>query len=278
MSDPTDVTSVGADSFEGLRAQATPFLIVFGSLLALNLSIATFLEIKHHELAGTIVGSVFAQMVLYACWCALTTIQFGTRMVSGTAAFGFTAICMFRCAQRDGGGLDTAVVITGAMLAQFVLYQLPMWHARFNGWRLENNDAPPDEMSNDLQFGIRQLFVWTTMIAVFLGLLRMMASGLKDIESMRIVGNQEVHMFFTFALGNTLLVLPLIYACFSRSQMPLWFLIAMVSAVAVTLVQQLFSGNEQSFFWFVNLAQFISVFGLLLLVRLAGYRLRRQPA
>lgn len=278
MNVSSDSASDRVESLGALRPQAIPFLVVFGVMLLLNLGIATFVEVKEDEMAGVIVGSAFAQMVLYAVWCALTPVHFGSRLVSGSAAFGFTAICMFRCAQRDGGGLDTAVIITGAMFAQFVLYQLPMWHARSQGWSLMHKETLADDVSNDLQFGIRQLFVWTTMIAVFLGLVRMVVTGLGELESIRFVGNLEFQMFLTFALGNTLLVLPLIYACFSRTRMALWLLVAMVSAVAVTVLQGLTTDPEHAFFRFVNLAQFISVLGLLMLVRYAGYRLRNQNA
>lgn len=278
MNVSSDSPSDFDDSFGVLRPQAIPFLIVFGFMLLLNLGIATFVEVKEDEMAGVIVGSAFAQMVLYAVWCALAPVHFGTRLVSGSAAFGFTAICMFRCAQRDGGGLDTAVVITGAMFAQFVLYQLPMWHARSQDWSLRHKEALADEVSNDLQFGIRQLFIWTTTIAVFLGLIRMLVAGLGELESIRIVGNLEFQMFLTFALGNTLLVLPLIYACFSRTRMALWLLIAMIAAAVVTVLQRLTTDGDHNFFWVVNLAQFVSVLGLLMLVRLAGYRLRNPNA
>jgi|GEM_PF-6277724 len=258
-----------------IPAKATPLLVLLVLQLFLNLGIATFLEVKQMEFAGPVIGSVFSQIVLFAVWCALAPIHFGTRYLAGTTAFTVTAVCMYRCAQRDGGGDAIALTITGAMLAQWLLYQVPLWHTRWKGWYLSAQDSESAaQTSNELQFGIAQLFLWTTIVAVLLGALRVLATVFGD----GIQSSVDFNLFPTMALGNTLLVLPLIYACFSRDNMPLWLIIALVWAIGVSVAQAMVARATSGFTGFlllINIFQFIAVLVSLMLVRRAGVRLRR---
>lgn len=282
----TPTTETHSNSFqptawqEFLRPRTAPLLVLLLFQLLLNLSIATFFEVQGEEMAGPVIGSVFSQIVLLAVWCTLAPFSFGVRYVIGTILFCLTSICMYICANRDGGGVSVAMSITGAMFVQWLLYQMPLWHTRWTGWYLTTKVQEDGEgtvsVSNELQFGIAQLFVWTTIAAIFLGFLRMLITFFGD----DIRGNSvDLQLFPTIALGNALLVLPLIYACFSRTNMPLWLGIAAVWALGVSFAQMLLlnsNGGDNEFFMLINVAQFIAVLLTLMLVRLAGVRLRNQ--
>ena len=55
------------------------------------------------------------------------------------------------------------------MFVQWLLYQAPLWMVRRRGWRLAWPGAPPGESSaGELQFGVRQLMIWTAIVAAFL--------------------------------------------------------------------------------------------------------------
>ena len=265
---------------ELVQPRTVPLLVLLVLQLLLNVSIATFFEVKDGEIAAPVIGLVFSQIVLFAIWCTLVPIHFGTRFLVGTAAFVFTAICMYRCAQRDGGGDTIAVTVTGAMFVQWLLYQMPLWHTRWKGWHLSMRESGPSEQpANELQFGIAQLFLWTTLVAVFLGALRILFTVFGDgIRG----GSLDLNLFPAMALANTLLVLPLIYACFSRNNMPLWMGIAIGWAIMVTFAQRIFLGTSGGpdlwFFVLINIGQFVAVLTTLLFTRLAGVRLQNATS
>lgn len=261
-----------------VQPKALPLIVTLALLFALDFSIASFLEVKDAMFAGIVIGAVFTQTVLFAVWCTLAPVDFGTRLLSGSLAFVIATICMFLCAQRDGGGNQVAFTIAGAMFVQWLLYQLPLWHKRLNGWHLSNGQPQGLESTNEFQFGISQLLTWTTVVAVFLGVMRflMSSSGERSGSS-----TLDVELFAIMALGNSLLVLPLIYACFSQQRMMFWSGIAFVWAITLSITQWFLlyhNGNEIEFILIINFAQFVTVFSTLLLVRLAGFRLHRRLA
>lgn len=45
-----------------------------------------------------------------------------------------STLSMFVCALRDAGDGAIAFVLAGAMLVQAVIYQVPLWIARYQGW------------------------------------------------------------------------------------------------------------------------------------------------
>lgn len=281
METATDARTVNIE-FASWRAsiqlRTIPILVFLAFQLLLNLSIATFLEVKGDEVAGCVVGSVFSQIVLIAIWCTLVPIHFVKRYLIGSALFGLSAICMFCCAWRDGGGGSrTAVMIAAAMFAQWLIYQMPLWHARWKGWYVSNHqlDELADSVTgNDLQFGISQLLFWTTIMAILLGVTRALITVIGD--DLNAGGFGELDMFLTMALGNSLLVLPLVYACFSRQRMLLWLGIACCWAVFVSIAQVMFNGRVDDFLVMMNVVQVVVVFLTLMLVRLAGVRLYRH--
>ena len=272
-----------SDITNGGTLRMIPLIATVVAILLLELSIATFVEVKSSEAASRVIGLVFSQIVLCAVWCTLAPLHLMTRMMIGISVFAIAVICMYLCAKRDGGGDSMATTIALAMLIQWCLYQVPMWHTRLRGWCLCFHEVQPSQSQadkTDLQFGIAQLLVWTTVVACFLAVIRLLLqfAGSGNVGG---GGNPDVSLFVTLALGNSLLILPLVYACFSINHILRWLAIAAGWAMFVTIAEALLlrgAGSDFGFIAMINVVQFFSVLGTLFTVRWAGFRLHQNGA
>ena len=237
-------------------------------------------------LIGLVIGSSYAQVVASAVWTALGPPRLLARLIAGLVAFGVATLSMFVCALRDAGDDSIAFVIAGAMFVQWLLYQAPLWMVRRRGWRLAWPGAPPGESSaGELQFGVRQLMIWTAIVAAFLAAARLLVGDkLRDVDRMEF--RQEAAVFFIASLLNSLLVFPIVWGCFVRRRLWLWLLIsalwcALMTPLELLLVKYAASGgriNDLEIFVLMNVAQSLAVAGILLAARLAGFRLTRESA
>jgi hypothetical protein len=79
-----------------------------------------------------------------------------------------------------------------------------------------------------------------------------------------------------FTLGNSLIAMPIVWGCFSRSYFWLWAGITIVLCILVCVAEAFtLNGFDHEFYWTINAIQtFFSILALLAL-RITGYRLDR---
>jgi hypothetical protein len=244
-----------------------------------------WLQQLHFEMREAIVIALtFGQALVAGAWAALGPLRAVVRI---PAAALWTLAISFVVAYQIGGTteLDRILMLSGAMLAQMLVMQLPLGLVcRWTRVRLAlagTSGRPP--VGGEFQFGIRELFVLTTIVAAFLGFSRgvvgyfhLQASGGVD---WRIVVNLSL-----LVCCNALLTLPLILALLLARRSALAFLVGLAFAGGVTLLEQsLFEALAQgpsnnAGLWWINGMECLWVFASLLLVRLAGYRLLRRGA
>ena len=237
-----------------------------------------FVEVEGPLVASILIGFLFAQILFAAVWTTLAPWRFSVRFSSGVVFVLMLCLCMFRCAYRDGGGTGVALPITGAMLIQWLIFQIPLWYLRRSGWQLARAGDPIDFPRKEFQFGIRHLLVWTTLVAIFMGIVRIVLPSLQ-VANADISGSLNIGLHLT--LGNSLIALPIVWGCLSRHYFWLWMLVAFLACCLVSIGQWLIIQSFSMQFDFllsINISQTIASILVMLAVRLTGYRLHQSAA
>ncbi len=229
---------------------------------------------------GLLLGIPFAQASLLAAWNSLGWGSLYRRML--TSIVGVIVVWMLAFVVENGamGSLvevGMGLVEVGMRLAcQWVLFQIPLWIARtVYGWRFSNHTTYPTQTSHaDLQFGIRDLLAWTTIIAALFGLSRVLIANLN-------ADWRTVVEFGLFCLWNCHLSWPVVASAFSRRHRWLYHSGALVFAIALTMLEPLifraagYSEGTLDFWFWVNGTQCVWLTFTVLTLRWQGLRLVR---
>lgn len=102
------------------------------------------------------------------------------------------------------------IVLAACLLGQWFVAQLPLWGLGVAyGLRLQHPDQAQTPVDpRDRQFGIRELLIFTTIIAVILGIGRVVVASLPR----SILGDEEAGIFVFLAVAAVLFALPLLVA------------------------------------------------------------------
>lgn len=220
-------------------------------------------------------GITFAQVSLLATWTACGDGSFVARslvsVLVGTVLW-FFAFNLFRSNSNPGGFLPGI-----AMLTQWFVIQLPLWVVRLKwGWRLIRSRSADHEntpIEAKVQFGVKHLLGWTTLVAIILGL------G-KFFSSLPTFSRIEVFEFGLFLLCNSLITWPSLLVVFTTRKAWVSFLVALASMVIVTVAEPylftMINAANRPFdyiFWWVNGVQLLWIAGSTMALRQIGYRL-----
>lgn len=241
-----------------------------------NFFLATTVRIGSDEFAGFVFGLAFSQIVLIVVCLALLAVGLFTRLFIAMALLLLTSGAVFACVLRSTQ-VSIALSIAAAMIAQSVVYQIPLWSIRFVGWQLVSKEIQRDsfEQVNESQFGIMHLLIWTGIVAAFLAVTRTALSGMKWTDST----GEAITLFVVLSAMNSILVLPFIWACLLERNMGLWMLMAVIWTMLLTPLELSIvsfagiSGIHSVFFVVMNIVQVIAVAWSLLTLRCAGFRL-----
>ncbi len=277
----TDSTSApGSTRFQKKRERLEPldpirwFPIIAELALAIIVCLSILVvRVQDDIYAATMIGFLFVQILVAAVWTVLAPVNLFFRIASGTSFVAFVCACLFRCAYRDGGGLNVAVAITGAMIAQWLVYQIPLWYLSWTGWQLQAPGQPIANQKADFQFGIRHLLIWTTIVGLFMGASRFVAPQFQDATTDLSSVTQQL---LVLTLGNSLIVIPILWGCLSRYYFWLWSGITIGVCILVCIAETtVLSDAEVEFFWLVNAVQAVISILAMLAIRWTGYRLQR---
>lgn len=189
-------------------------------------------------IGGILLGTVFGQVTLAAAWTALGPCSLICRLPLALAWIAAISIAVAFNIIGDNGNFEEIVVISGAILAQWLLVQGPLWLLAFSHRiriRHRGDSIAPAAGAN-VQFGIRQLMILTAIVAIALGTGRMLLGSLK----LQVGGNDwwEGCLLFGFiVLTNCVLTLPLLGAALLPRYTVLSIIGALVFAVLATLLE-----------------------------------------
>ena len=262
---------------KGTSHPVAPLLLVLMAIFLLTVTGAMLSGVHlSHAFAGLCLGVIAAEITLCAVFAALTPFSLSLRMGLGLAGAVVVCVAIFR---MDGPGGDERLEIAGAAFLQWIAVQIPLWVFRLRGgWLLRwTPSIEAGARSRDLQFGIRQMMVWTAMVAVVLSI----AKTALPADSHSPSGNKAGEILIVTLIlvtSNTLAAWPMIWAAFVRSRVFTWCLTAAgCSAILcvgeVWAFRAVFGGVSSEIFALLHLIQFVSVGGSLLLIRASGVRL-----
>jgi hypothetical protein len=230
---------------------------------------------------GHLIGSIFAQTSLAAAWVALGPWPLSWRLPL-SLLWIFIPLVALACNLGFHGGPDEVLFTMGAcVLVQWLLVQAPLWClAVMFGLSIKHRGAfALAGQPRDLQFGIRQLMILTAIVAVVLGVARLLAAWLRA-QQLAWDGDTPIFIFLTVAA--VAMTLPLmIAALLPRHAIPATLAVLLVIALGTAgeypLQRALTGGGGGGpdlwhFVW-INAFQAFWVLVIAIAVRLCGYRL-----
>lgn len=233
---------------------------------------------------GVAFGIGFGLVSLSALWTVFGPFRFFTRVPLALllVAFAMLALSAFFLAnQRMGSQLEGPMLVSGAAALQWIgLVVLFVVARAIVGRRLALSEASPLIGNRKAQFGIRQILLWTTGVALFLAVFRIFVPqfiphGVDWSAVSR--GSCEFGLLLGF---NLVVTCSITAATLIRRNLILRLTIALfVLLVATWLEYPLFNlvlgggGADSTIFWWINAAGSLCLAVNLLIVRLSGYRL-----
>jgi len=247
-------------------------------------------------LAGML-GLCVGQITLIGVWAAMAPGRVILRLPWGMllAALMWYALVLGNQTrglfQSPWAGFDAedALLLGLILLAGVVVAQIPLWIAsRLLGWRITPPQSTAPKAIDERQFNIKHLIASMLIVSVALGLGRdAMPSGEWRLPGLH---GELTILFATVAVVNLIVAVPCIWGAFAHWKwvMPLailWIFYALIVSILEvgTLSALLGSPLGDSELWlFVtllttlfNLAECLTVFGTLAVLRLIGFRLIR---
>jgi hypothetical protein len=220
------------------------------------------------------VGIAFSQATLLGAWNALGDGRAGLRPMGSLLCL----LCAWGMAYLPSPWFQPYLEFGPlglALFVQWIFIQLPFWFFRLKfGWQLGQIDGQNAAGGlGDVQFGIRHLVAWTTLVAIALGLAKSFVQ-----ESSGSPGSFAP--YFLFLLCNSLFAWPMVLSCMADRWMPAALLATIMFTIVVTWAEPwIFAATlgtdshiPHIFLW-LNGIQFVWVVGSLLLLRRVGYRL-----
>jgi hypothetical protein len=167
---------------------------------------------------------------------------------------------------------------TRLLTAQSVAILLPLWAARLRGVRLARADSANPSLATasgpgPLQFSLRYLLSWITVLAIILGL----AQYTVGFEELAAVPRFELWTIGLFSLSHGVLVLAAVWAVVGTRWLPVRALVAVVATAATIALNHLWTGIEELWpYSGLCMLQMLWVVASLSVFRVAGYRIVRR--
>ncbi len=246
-------------------------------------------------LAGIVIGSAtgfaIAQLNLIGVWAALAPGRIFVRLPWSLVLltlYWFALIFGNRISGSLNDSRSAAEVIGPLILIGYVALQIPLWiTSRVGRWRL----MPPRATAEDEggQFTIKEMIIATTVLAVVIGLARVIVPSSLDFNNNMLRDRVMFAMVSALLICNLLLVIPCVWAtCLPRKSiapMASGWLLATCIASAIEISVLFGIGGAPSdtretlfivtIFVFINIAQGVTVFVIMSILKQLGYRLIR---
>ncbi len=262
---------------------------VLGPLLALSWLLLIVVEpdgpptrLTTAVIIGYILGTQFGQTTLAAAWTAFGPAPLLWRLPLSLAWIGVLSVALLvnLTLHKEPAGV-VVLVIAICLLAQWIAVQIPLWGLAIGyGLRLRHDSDPP-ETPRDRQFGIRQVMILTFIVAVVLGVCRMVV-----LRSAQHFGGSSLAegWFFAFlAVAGIVMTFPLLLAAL----LPRFSLVAVIGALALITIGTWFEfplaamvpgspggGNLGPVAW-INAFQAAWVLSVVAILRFCGYGIGR---
>ena len=225
-------------------------------------------------------GIAFSQVGLLGLWCTLASASRSSRFVTAVVGMFLSCSYLVLVMQRVGGEAEAGRLFSTVLIAQYLLLSAFLgalgWIAR---WQI-GIEMPTDTLTNDVQFGLKQMLVWVTCFAVLMGVGRLLALviDLSFLEMIRVpqlitLGAIAVaNMFNCSIIGLAVLVRRHLISALLFGAMA----VVIVCTLEILIVVYSVTMISDHFPLFISLAHFTNVVCLavtLMFLRMSGLRL-----
>jgi len=267
---------------------AVATLVVAGWLLIVLQDNTPGDSISGAMLIGLVFGTIFGQISLAATWCALGPFSLASRLPLSAGWIAALVLAIGWLIARDepqGSGAIFVVLLFGsAFVTQWLLVQVPMWvGAAIYGLSIRHcvDERLCHKLSNQ-QFGIRQVMILTAIVAVVMGVGRILFGGAS--QQTVVTDWSGMAPFFVAATYHALIAFPLVAAALLKRRTAIGVLAALLLVALATfleipllrLVER--SGSSEPYETLSLLClsgtQATWIVGIVFLLRLAGYELQ----
>lgn len=229
-------------------------------------------------------GTMYAQVTLLAAWMAFGPLPLLWRLpLSLVAVLCLIVATGINLMLYHRSEFEMLIVLAGCLLGQWFIAQLPLWGLGLAyGLRLQHLDEINRAIDpRDRQFGIRELLIFTTIIAVILGIGRVVVARLPR----SFVGNDEIGIFIFLAVAAVFFALTLLVAGLLPRYAGLALAIGVLAIAFVTLAEAPLmdtlvrrrGGPETWHLALINAGTASWILAYVYAIRRAGYRLGISP-
>ena len=231
-------------------------------------------------------GFGFSIVSLAGLWAVFGPFRFFTRVPLALLLVAFSILALgafFLLNVRMGANFEGAILVAITAVLQWVGLVAVFTAARaITGSILMLPGTTPAGGKHKAQFGIRQILIWTTGVAIFLAILRLMVSRFMPAGFNWAAVARESSAFALLLGFNLVVTCSITWAILSRGNLLLRLFVALALVLLATWLEDpafravLGPGGEAAIFWWINGAGSLCLVVNLLIVRLCGYRLMRE--
>lgn len=231
---------------------------------------------------GFAFGFGFGIVSLAALWAVFGPFRFFTRvplalLMVAASSLALAAFFLVTPVPRRDAELALLAAISAALQWLGLVFLFVAARAA-TGQVLTLPGKVPSERYRRAQFGIRQILLWTTGVAIFLAILRVVLSRFLpegiDFSSIR----RDGMVFGLLLVFNCAVTSAMAWGALSRGVLFVRLALALGAVILITLLEypvfRTFLGpGDSAVFWWINGAGALCLGVNLLIVRLCGYRL-----
>jgi hypothetical protein len=229
---------------------------------------------------GYLIGTMFGQATMAAAWTALGPFPLLWRLPLSLGWLATLTASLAANIELFGQSDEIWIVMGACVLSQWIALQVPLWFlAIAYGLQMGYVDASTGvRHATKQQFGLRQLMIFTSVVAVILGIGRAVVTQMAP--RLDLGSYHEVPIFIFLVVAAVLMTLPLMLAAmlprFAAIGVVLVLLfVAVATAWELTLLSHFHRGpgpDTLHFLW-INAFTAAWVVSIAFAVRLSGYEL-----
>lgn len=249
-------------------------------LIAVGLGLVVLLNPDHGEyvVVGYLIGTVFGHATLASAWTAFGPLPLILRFPLALLWLVLSVACIALNVWVHTGPPEIPITLGGCVLLQYVALQLPFWAiALGTGVRLRYRaSGGPASDSREYQFGIRQLMIFTAIVAVIFGVGRLVVTRLG--VQLSSAGGPDLLVFIFLVVASVVMTLPLLLAgllprYWWQAVLVVLLLIGIATACELPLLETFHRGGGPDTLHLVWINAFSSawILALVLVVRVSGY-------
>lgn len=235
---------------------------------------------------GVAFGCGFSVVSLAGLWAVFGPFRFFTRVPLAILLVAFSTLALgsfFLLNERMGTNFEGAILVAITAVLQWMGLLAVFAAARaVTGSMVMSPGTTLANGNRKAQFGIRQILIWTTGVAIFLAILRLVVSQFMPTGFRWFLIARESSAFALLLGFNLVVTCSITWAVLSRGNLALRLVVALVLVLLATWLEYpTFAlvrgpGGDSAIFWWINGAGALCLLVNLFIVRLCGYRLTRN--